>query len=419
MIDNGNGNPPSALTVDEEILFLRGRLLQLEIKKRGEEVQVYGADQIQTQPATQVQFLVQDELDTPESLGAQSYLATTPQHSTPPAQEQTAPLPLRRHSPSAPVLPTNLLDVQSPSPTNQEAQSSQHQPQPTPTHLKRNSIPRKKVGSAGKSSSSPHEVLHSTPTTQSLPVVAEDSGPTVAPAGQQYYPPPLELQQKPPPQERQDSGYYSIASTPSALSPDQTAFGLPQTPEFLSFTPQAFGLPPTMFPRTIEEPQFDSGSSLPSVSRGSPQAKQEPQFSIPRKPPVSSEHEPQFSIPRKSPVQSEPDSMPRKSSIQPEDESQFSVLRKTSQTTSQASRNSQISVASVPQVVEHRDSQSSLHSASPPPPYHPPPPKTASIPVEKKDYFAQVVDAAPAQLKTLKARARKSMMDIQGWQWGK
>lgn len=398
MIDNGNGNKPSALTADEEILFLRGRLLQLEIKKRGEELQIYGADQSRIQQTTQVQFLVQDEFETPESFETGSDLAATPECSSQNHPVQDI-LSVRRHSPSAPDLPTNLIDTRLPPSTDEETKVCPHPPQPSSTHLKINSIPRKQIGSAGKASLSPHE-----PGPQLLPAVAEYPNPSLT-AGQQYHPSPLDLQQKPPPKERQDSGYCSIASASSLLNPDQSSLVLPQAPEYLSFTPQAFGLPPIMSPQITEEPEFDAHSIFPSKSREE-QDNQETQLSVPRNSPVQSEHKSQFSIPRKS-VQT---------TVQAKRQSQSSIP---SVPQTNGPSHSQSPLTSVPHIVEHRKSQSSLLSVSPPPlPFCSPPPP-ALVALSEKDYFGQGVNTAAAPLKQLKIRAKKSMLDIQGWQWGK
>jgi hypothetical protein len=422
------------MTAEEENLFLRGRLLQLEMERRGDKLQFYGSDQSQAQQTTQVQVLVEDELETLESSGNNEVHTSFQFWNQSPEQQ------LPSFSSPAHLLDTSGYlpspqGAQTPLSTDQVDQNYQYPliSQPLPSHPKRNSMSRRKIGNAAPAvSTSIQEVL---------PTVAEYQSPIDAPTQHQYcaYDPPPQPQQQIPAkhrQESQDSGYYSADSTPTAYTPAPPSFGLPPTTEISDFTPQDFGLPPdTVTPhlsgqhhidpvlsatsispvaeRSIdfessippesrqvnEEEYVDARCSFSSVSQGARQGRHDSQSYLPyRSPDVHGQghRDSQSSLPPTSPWTGQ------------QDRDSQSVFPPTSpQVTEQEQRYVAYSQTSLPPLSSqitgqgHRDSQSSLQPMSPPPPYHPPPP---SIEPNRSDYFNQNI--------------RQSIVGLQGWQWG-
>lgn len=360
------------MTTEEEVLFLRGRLLQLE--KRGQVPKFNCGPPTQGQQTLRVQVLVEDEHEDEVVSGHfhESPNVTAPfQWWSQAPDEKTHSLSPSSIPPEDPIQSQRSQITRVSLSINQEPRNtSSAQAQAKPM-----SIPRKKVGAPAVQS------VHTTNNEASQAHTHEQNIPRVPIAlndhpNHQSSPEPTK---QPHENQRQDSGYYSIASTPAIVSPASSSFGLAPEDEF-PFMPQSFGLPPIFYPKAMGYLDTDARSTLPSIKKAAihdQRSSSKSKLSLTRSSPHITEQEYDEPQPR----------LPQ----QVVDDQVLTSLPPT------------------PQAAGYRTSQSSIEFIPPPPPPYCSPPIIEDLPVEK-DYFGRNAEVAVVAPNTFTSRARYSIL---------
>lgn len=221
------------MTEEQEVLFLRGRLLQLEMAKRGEKAKIVGCDLGQTEQSTQVQVLIDNENETGENFTeaeGQSDFTTTSlfwnEAYQPHMSSNTIP-PTFIHTGN--YLSSPLSASSTPQSAYQAYENSQYPSPPYSFNAQPNT--------------SGSQLLHTVPEHQSRTDVPTQEQPCTNSHLHDKENDSMKSQHR---KESQDSAYYSADSTPTAYAPP--SFGLPPTLDIsddpFDAAPPGFGLPP-------------------------------------------------------------------------------------------------------------------------------------------------------------------------------
>lgn len=399
------GSALPTMTMEEEIEFLKFRLLQMELERRGQSLEVPPLNIVK--PVSQVTVT-----EVTEEIVINEKVAPTDQdvQSAPVAATQPQ-IPEESQALQSPVAQETQTQIQQPQP-----QHPQHQlPQPQESQVQPQMTVTPPVGQQQQINYPPPAPVPAPQRTPSLSVAA------------QYTPPPTS---SPLPQR-----------TPSLIAPTQYAPPMPsRTPSISTLT--QYAPPPVCQQQNYQPAPNTTYQPTPNTSyqpQPQPQPQQpqyqQPQYQQPQyQPPTPSSYQPPaapVSVPTPSPYSYNPQNYPPPPSTQPpyarHDSGYYSGLS-TPQPQSQISSHQPTPTPSM----HHFRSQSVasfVSPTSPPPPYFPPPPGQAVVGGGGKDYFGPPQPQAPlyGQPQQPAQQWQKGQgyglppqvyQGTQGWQWG-
>lgn len=244
-VDEKKDSAPLSMTMEEEIEFLKARLLAMELQKRGESLEPAPATILEPQPHHVTQNLV-TQIQEPVAVSTHNIPAEPvpqPQVTISPASDgqhhQAYPPP-----PPSPALPPRSPSISAtqyapPLPTSPRPQINNFPPPP--------SSPYKYQPGASPSTYQPQNFPSPSPNTYNPQTYSRPASDSYVP--QQAYPqPPKSPNPHQPQYQRQDSGYYSGAPTPQPFSQQPTGnqYFHGRNPSQVSLSPVS--PPPPYFP---------------------------------------------------------------------------------------------------------------------------------------------------------------------------